>query len=312
MTEISNGTITITDLTDITDIYFEYGLAVIGAHVDDPNNEYTFSQAGELSWEENYSETGKPIVPQWIPGYEIWKREVKVEEGVASPKYGTPFLDTALNQINTSIEEIQTNARYFVRNSTGSIVIAGNDEPFDSTDISTYGFNNLNSPAGIDLRYNNIVLSKWNNTALTFYQPPTINGSTITQGKKTIELGNSALTFYNPSNGITKKIALDEDGLLIYDSNGQNAIAQYGSSAIIGNKDGNHIEISGEGFGIYRDKNNKVAYINGDQLVIPKTVVLNEMNVGNEDDGLGQWSWTVHKVTIGNEQKYNLCLKWLE
>lgn len=222
-------------------------------------------------------------------------------------------IDTRMfNAINEKTKQIWFQTGNDPTDETGIHLAGGTNTIFSTNDPTTWGFNTFITNGGLKLRYNQIDLTTLSTNALIFYQPPTINGSTITQGKKTIELGNSALTFYNPNDGITKKIALNEDGLLIYDSNGQNAIAQYGSSAIIGNKDGNHIEISSEGFGIYRDKNNKVAYINGDQLVIPKTVVLNEMNVGNENDGLGQWSWTVHKVTIGNKQKYNLCLKWLE
>lgn len=221
-------------------------------------------------------------------------------------------IDTRMfNAINEKTKQIWFQTGDSPANETGIHLAGGTNIIFSTNTPNTWGFNTFITNGGLKLRYNQIDLTTLSTNALTFYQPPTINGSTIIQGKKTIELGNSALTFYNPSDGITKKIALNEEGLLIYDSDGQNAIAQYGSSTIIGNKNSNHIEISGEGFSIYRDDTNRVAYINGDQLVIPKTVVLNQMNVGNETDGMGQWSWKVHKVNIENEEKYNLCLKWV-
>lgn len=75
---------------------------------------------------------------------------------------------------------------------------------------------------GINLRYNEAVMAQLaanqnNNTALTFYQPPIIDGDTTTQGKKTLELSSSALIFYNPSDGITPAATLNDNGLKIVD-----------------------------------------------------------------------------------------------
>ena len=57
---------------------------------------------------------------------------------------------------------------------------------------------------GIQLRYNEVVMAQLaanngNDTALKFYQPPTISNGVATQGALTMELSGNALTFYNPT-----------------------------------------------------------------------------------------------------------------
>lgn len=91
---------------------------------------------------------------------------------------------------------INTKAKYFVHNSSGSIVIAsreGESSPvaFDENTVSTYGYNTLNAPSYIALRYNSTELAKLSTGALIFYKPNTTN--------KGMELTSTALTFYNPS-----------------------------------------------------------------------------------------------------------------
>lgn len=75
---------------------------------------------------------------------------------------------------------------------------------------------------GINLRYNEAVMAQLaanqsENTALTFYQPPTISGTTTTQGNPTMVLSGGALTFYNPSDGVTTAATLNSTGLKIVD-----------------------------------------------------------------------------------------------
>lgn len=105
-----------------------------------------------------------------------------------------------------------------------------------------------------------------------------------------------------------------EQGLTFYNNGTQ--VAQYGSSAVVGNPSGFHITITANynntgkpRLSFYRDSINEVAYISGDKLYITQSVVLQQMDVGEKqiDGGLGQWSWKVHEVNGQN----NLYLKWL-
>lgn len=56
----------------------------------------------------------------------------------------------------------------------------------------------------------------------------------------------------------------------------------------------------------------EIAYIDGErnQLFIGQSVVLEEMDVGDPLNGLGQWAWTVHANTE-SVPRNNLTLKWL-
>lgn len=65
---------------------------------------------------------------------------------------------------------------------------------------------------GIQLRYNEAVMAQiaanqsGSDTALKFYQPPTVSGNTTTQGALTMELSGNALKFYNPTTGNAQMI----------------------------------------------------------------------------------------------------------
>lgn len=72
----TEGHLTITDLTDVADVYFEYALALKNALV---TNEYTFNETGEIGWSKAY--------PTWNPGYQIWKRQVKLTERAEQEQY---------------------------------------------------------------------------------------------------------------------------------------------------------------------------------------------------------------------------------
>lgn len=92
------------------------------------------------------------------------------------------------------------------------------------------------------------------------------------------------------------------NGLTFY-NNGQQ-VAQYGAAATIGDPTGYHIVIQNNRLSFYSDALTEVAYIDGDQLYIAKSVVIEQMDVG---DSNGQWSWKIHLVNGAN----NLYLKWL-
>ena len=112
-------------------------------------------------------------------------------------------------------------------------------------------------------------------------------------------------------NGETRvSLSTDPDEGLIFENNGQR-VAQYGTEAIIGDPRGFHITITANynntnepRISFYRDRNWEVAYISEDKLYITRSVVLQQMDVGDEK---GQWSWKIHVIDGRN----NLYLKWL-
>ena len=156
---------------------------------------------------------------------------------------------------------------------------------------------------GINLRYNEAVMAQLaanqnNNTALTFYQPPIINEGTTTQGKKTLELSNSALIFYNPSDGITPAATLNASGLKIVD--GSISLGTTGSDRVhLSTKDlSSAIEINGQSTTEWRlllgDKFGvtKAGYMNagsgkiGGLVLEQNSIHSNEKNLNNDIAGL--------------------------
>lgn len=102
-------------------------------------------------------------------------------------------------QASADVTNLQTRTKYFWTNlvaktgyPVGTYAASGIDGvTFDYENSSTYGYNTLYSN-GIKLRYNAINLGELTGTALTFYKP-----STTSQGKKAMELGATALKFYD-------------------------------------------------------------------------------------------------------------------
>ena len=148
MAQVSYGTITINDITDISDVYLEYGLAISGANV---TNEYPFNSLGEVSW--------NTIYPTWQSGYQIWIREVQEKEGVQQKEYKTPYLDTAVNQINNNYINLQSKIKKIWSNNTGSYMASGiGNNDVNEDNVSTYGYNSKSTTTGISFNYNNIPL----------------------------------------------------------------------------------------------------------------------------------------------------------
>lgn len=106
----------------------------------------------------------------------------------------------------------------------------------------------------------------------------------------------------------TRILLSTTDGVVLYGQTG-NIVGKYGETAQIGDTDGFHLEVSGTEIGFYQEAQ-KVAYISNNQLYITQSVVLQQMDVGSPEDGLGQWSWKVHENGLSPNQN-NLCLKWI-
>lgn len=223
------GSITISGLTDIADIYFEYSLAIDSANV---TNSYPFNQAGELGWTINGE--SRKIPPTWVSGYKVWVREVKVKTDITTKIYGTPYPDTAVNQTNIDLTALQNKVKKIWSNSSGSYMASGiGNNEVDTTIVSTYGLNAWTSTSGIKLRYNAINLAEFNISDLNFYYPSTssqqnqaislgihngINSLIFNDfnGNKGMELTASGLYFYNPSTH-SASATLSSNGLEIVD-----------------------------------------------------------------------------------------------
>jgi len=220
MATVSYGTITVTDLTDITDVYLEYCMAEAGLTASQVEAKTTWTSS-EREWD--------TIYPSWQSGYEIWIRQVQIKEGIAQPEYGTPYLDTAVNQINTTIsaaeanitalqsriKKIWTNLTDSVSYPAGTYAASGIDDNRDviENDSSTYGYNTFLNHAKLALRYNAIDMTALTTNALTFYIPTQENDNWI-QGKKGLEITAEGIDIYNP-NGI-KGLDIKDNGLTIY------------------------------------------------------------------------------------------------
>ena len=87
------------------------------------------------------------------------------------------------------------------------------------------------------------------------------------------------------------------EGITIYDNRGI-PVAKYGSESQIGPSNGFHITINGQKLSFY-DGVQEVAYVSNQQLYITKTVVLDEMELGNK--------W-VFKIDPNDD---SIFLKWI-
>lgn len=114
-----------------------------------------------------------------------------------------------------------------------------------------------------------------------------------------------------PEDGFSSKLQLSStDGVVLWGSNGR-VMAKYGSTAIIGDEENFHIEISGQRLTFYdADGATPIAYISNNRLYITQVTVLDKFDLGTpvNDGGHGQWAWTIHANGVGGN---NLGLKWM-
>lgn len=120
------------------------------------------------------------------------------------------------------IGALTAKVKNFWWDSNGAHVASGkNGNEVTTNTISTYGYHALMGLTGISFNYDSAKVVDLNSTtpSLDFYQPPTISGSTVTQGKKTMGLSGNALKFYNTSGTITStfgdSISLASNGAAI-------------------------------------------------------------------------------------------------
>ena len=185
----------------------------------------------------------------------------------------------------TSDTEIQANKWYFTRSGSG-------------TTADPYVYQVVQSPNVEDIG--------------TYYELVSIDQSIQNYISSHLALTNDGLYLQN---GTTRILLSATNGLMMYDQNGRQ-VAHYGIDTVIGDIANFGIKI-GESpdstpqnpvyeLGFYQS-GNRVAYINNNSLYITQTVVLQEMKIGDEENGV--WAWRTRSVSQLNG-KNNLSLKW--
>lgn len=354
MAQQTYGSITITDLTDITNVFLQYGKANSSATV---TNDYTFSGTGEVGWFTaatgtvdantiyfqlingvykvvlNPSGTTGLYVsspyPTWSSGFQIWIRQVTIKEGIDEPEYGTPYLDTAVNQINNTIniinsdlsdltqrtgrfwtnEEVRRNGQTYdgvvwtKPDYLAGTYLAQGLSNFAYNDATTYGYNTFYGN-GIVLRYNQYPLTIMNHEGIQINAPTLDNNNKI--------------------NGSTKGTVIDSTGMEIfkYDATANNgsgadiSVAKFGSGIRIGVENAAHINVTSNGMQIYKDgntSNHSVANFGGETKIgATNYTKINENQIGFYKENnicLGKIDFT---EAIKNDCTYNFSHNWTD
>ena len=227
---------------------------------------------------------------QFTPDEVIDSGKWYFERSGTSPNYIYSVVNNPTSVYHlTADTAVESGKTYYTRSGTGT-----SEDPYVYTevatpvvsDIATY-YEKYYELVGIDEAIQNYVSSQ-------------------------LVVDNNGLWLKRPEEtGIQTKVLLSStDGVVLYGANGQ-IVGKYGETAQIGDSAGFHIEISGTELGFYQAEN-KVAYINNNQLYITQSVVLQQMDLGIpvNDGGLGQWSWKVH-ANGQTPSRNNLNLKWI-
>ena len=146
--------------------------------------------------------------------------------------YGTPYLDTAVNQINESIYDIDTSVIdldnrlktfFWPGDSSFSGAFAvgkGESDGLDVTNANTYGYNVRIQPSAVSINYNKIKFTQWDANELAFYEPKIVNNN-YTQGNKALEISADGLKLFkhytNVENSPSVAATLTTEGLAITD-----------------------------------------------------------------------------------------------
>ena len=212
-------------------------------------------------------------------------------------------LNSYMTNNDTAVTALQTRTRYFWDNLVvhyngingwtkpdylvGTYTASGIDNvTFDEENSSTYGYNTLYAN-GIKLRYNAINLAQLTGSSLIFYKP-----SITSQGGKAMELSNSTLKFYNPSNDSISMMDLTSSGLTFKTAAG----------AEIGTFGANGLDMSGSlnirgGGRIGQDSSNYWEF--GDNRSYKDTDSAYLMGIGNASLQLGESGyWRLDKDRI--------------
>lgn len=136
-----------------------------------------------------------------------------------------------------------------------------------------------------------------------FYELNEIDSAVSSYISTHLILDNDGLKLTTEKNRASYLLLTPEGGMQVY-RNGR-IISEYGERTVLGDIQGYHIEItggSGSELGFYsgQGEDYKVAYINGNQLYIPQVVVVTSMQVGDANNGVGAWRWSLNEIgTMG-------------
>ena len=142
--------------------------------------------------------------------------------------------------------------------------------------------------------------------ALGLYELASVDEAVTSYIASHLALTDEGLSIVNDQQ--SGRALFSTDGVTIFNASGD-PVAVYGEKTVLGNKDGLHIEIDPTipQLGFYAGNSattDPVAYISNDQLWIPRAVVVDSMQVGNNSEG-GAWQWSIDKTTR------NLRLVWI-
>lgn len=310
MAQTSYGTITITDITDISDVYLEY--ALVSATIDTPE-----AVAQKTTWtppERSWSTTP----PTWQSGYQIWVRRVTQKEGVNILEYGMPYLDSASSQLNARIDteaaerqalasklkKIWVNLNPTSTYPAGTYAAAGvNNGDITESNSSTYGFNTWLNQEALRLRYNAINLTALSTSGLSLYYP-IVSNNVITNSGLGAQLTSTGLRFYKPTTSGTtgaNTVTLNSNGLEI--SEGTIRIDSFGSN---------------NGY-VYLSTHNESHIVNGIdkddwRLVLGDTFAVNKDGYMTASEGLiggDDYYIRLEKETTTQQSSLEICLNKL-
>lgn len=310
MAQTSYGTITITDITDISDVYLEY--ALVSATIDTPE-----AVAQKTTWtppERSWNTTP----PTWQSGYQIWVRRVTQKEGVSTLEYGMPYLDSASSQLNARIDteaaerqalasklkKIWVNLNPTSTYPAGTYAAAGvNNADVTESNSSTYGFNTWLNQEALRLRYNAINLTALSTSGLSLYYP-IVSNNVITNSGLGAQLTSTGLRFYKPTTSGTtgaNTVTLNSNGLEI--SEGTIRIDSFGSA---------------NGY-VYLSTHNESHTVNGInkddwRLVLGDTFAVNKDGYMTASEGLiggDDYYIRLEKETTTQQSSLEICLNKL-
>lgn len=103
MAQTSYGSITVTDTTDITDVYLEYCMVEAGKTASEVESKSSWVSP-EMAW--------STIYPAWQSGYEIWVRQVQIKEGIESGIYTIQFSATTTGSVIFRLHGYDSNGQW--------------------------------------------------------------------------------------------------------------------------------------------------------------------------------------------------------
>lgn len=133
----------------------------------------------------------------------------------------------------------------------------------------------------------------------------TINLQTPDQtGKYISKIDGGGISIHDSQRQESDYIQLTSNKIDITQNN--NLVASFGKNAQLGDTKGYHINIqSGENARLaFKNNDVEIAYMSKDMLYIPRAVVVDSMQVGDETEG-NAWRWVIDKASR------DLTLTWI-